>query len=389
MERLDLRKAMILMAILGLFFEAGAVVVAQTILPGQIYNTWIGLGLGFVPLFLFSLFSGNHYGKRAEAIVGGLHSLAKGDLTTRIKLSGQDEFAWLAYEYDVARKKTKGLVTTIAESSNQVAQVAMELLSTSTEVSQGAKKQHESSSEISRSVEESVQAVGLVARHASEAHEIASEAGAYAKAGRLSINEMLEEIGATANSVRLSSQAIQELGRQSETISSIVKVIGEIADQTNLLALNAAIEAARAGEQGRGFAVVADEVRKLAERTGQATKDITQMIDAVRSGTRHAVDGMEQCVVKVQHGVELASDAGNNVNSLDQNAQKSLSQIADIASAMEEQRAAAETIAVSVENIARMASSNLDALHAAEMNMAKLNDLSVSLNEQVQAFKMN
>jgi methyl-accepting chemotaxis protein len=231
--------------------------------------------------------------------------------------------------------------------------------------------------------------VGLVARHASDAHEIAAEAGEYAKAGRLSINAMLAEIGETADSVRLSSEAIQELGRQSETISSIVRVIGEIADQTNLLALNAAIEAARAGEQGRGFAVVADEVRKLAERTGQATKDITQMIDAVRAGTKHAVEGMEQCVGKVEHGVELANDAGNNVNSLDQSAQKSLSQIADIASAMEEQRAAAETIAVSVEEIAKMASSNLESLHNADQNMAKLRALSDNLNDQVQAFKMN
>ena len=389
MERLDLRKAMILIAVLGLFFEGGALFLAQTYLNLGSVTPWIGIGVGFIPLILFSLFSGQHYGKRAETIVSGLHSLAKGDLTNRIKLSGKDEFAWLAYEYDVARKKTKSLVTTIADSSNQVAHVAAELLSTSSDVSQGAMKQHESSSEISRSVEESVQAVGLVARHASEAHEIATEAGEYAKAGRLSINEMLQEIGQTADSVRLSSQAIQELGRQSETISSIVKVIGEIADQTNLLALNAAIEAARAGEQGRGFAVVADEVRKLAERTGQATKDITQMIDAVRSGTRHAVEGMEQCVVKVEHGVELANDAGSNVNSLDQSAQKSLSQIADIASAMEEQRAASETIAASVEEIAKMASSNLESLHSAEENMAKLHALSASLNEQVQAFKMN
>lgn len=389
MERLDLRKAMILLAILGLFFEGAAVFLTQNYLPNGQFTTWIGLGVGFIPLVFFSMMIGQHYGKRAETIVGGLHSLAKGDLTNRIKLTGKDEFAWLAYEYDVARKKTKGLVTTIAESSFQVSEVASELIATSSQVSQGAQKQHESSSEISRSVEESVQAVGLVARHASDAHEIAAEAGQFAKAGRLSINEMLEEIGETADSVRLSSQAIQELGRQSETISSIVKVIGEIADQTNLLALNAAIEAARAGEQGRGFAVVADEVRKLAERTGQATKDITQKIDAVRSGTRQAVEGMEKCVLKVEHGVELANDAGSNVNSLDQSAQQSLSQIADIASAMEEQRAAAETIAVSVEEIAKMASSNLESMQSAEAHMAQLQMLSANLNDQVQAFKMN
>lgn len=389
MERLDLRKAMLLMAILGLFFEAAGVLVAQNYLPVGAYTSYIGLAAGFVPLVLFSIFSGQHYGKRAEALVAGLTSLAKGDLTTRVKLTGRDEFAWLAYEYDVARKKTKTLVTTISESSNEVSRLAGELLSSAGAISHGASQQHESSAQIARTVEESVQTVGLVARHASDAHEIAAEAGQYAKAGRTSINEMLEEIGETAASVRLSSEAIQELGRQSETISSIVKVIGEIADQTNLLALNAAIEAARAGEQGRGFAVVADEVRKLAERTGQATKDITQKIDAVRSGTRQAVSGMDQCVQKVEHGVQLANDAGSNVNSLDQSAQKSLTQIADIASAMEEQRAAAESIAVNVEEIAKMASANLQSLHEAEDNMAKLHALSSNLHEQVLAFKMN
>lgn len=388
MEAIDLRKSMILLAIIGFFLEAAGSVLASEYLPYGRLNLPIGLLLGFIPFFFIATLMGRHYAKRAEAIVHGLHSLAQGDLSQRVKLTGRDEFAWLAHEYDVARKKTKSLVGDIILGAGQVSELAKALSDTAGSISDGANQQHQASAQIARTVVESVDTVGLVAQHAQEAHNMAAEAGDYAVAGRKSINDMLAEIGETAASVRRSSEAIQELGRQSETISSIVKVIGEIADQTNLLALNAAIEAARAGEQGRGFAVVADEVRKLAERTGQATKDITQKIDAVRNGTRQAVEGMDLCVQKVEHGVSLASDAGTHVNSLDHSAQQSLGQIASIASAMEQQRSAAETISANIEQIASMASVNLSALTDVDGKMQKLHDLADRLNAHVRAFKV-
>jgi methyl-accepting chemotaxis protein len=388
MEFMDIRKAMISIGLAGFICEAIATLLAVNYLPYGSLNLPLGLMIGMAPLLFLSVWIGDYYGKRAEVIVKGLHALGQGDLSQRIKLMGRDEFAWLAHEYDVARKKTHALVSDIIHGAHQVDELTKTLSETAGSISEGAGQQHAASNHIARTIVETVDTVGLVAQHAVEAHGMAAEAGHFAEAGRKSINEMLGEIGETAESVRLSSEAIQELGRQSETISSIVKVIGEIADQTNLLALNAAIEAARAGEQGRGFAVVADEVRKLAERTGQATKDITQKIDAVRSGTRHAVEGMEACVQKVEHGVELANDADTHVNSLDQSAQRSLGQIASIASAMEQQRAAAESISTNIEQIASMASVNLAALNDVDRQMKNLHDLADRLNVHVRAFKV-
>jgi methyl-accepting chemotaxis protein len=169
---------------------------------------------------------------------------------------------------------------------------------------------------------------------------------------------VVNEVGFIAQSVQQASTVIEELGRQSVKIRTIVKVIDEVADQTNLLALNAAIEAARAGEQGRGFAVVADEVRTLAERTGAATKEIQSMVEAIAGGTGDAVGSMTVGVQKLDSGVKLAQEAGAAINSIDRNTQKLATTVEDIASAIEEQRSAADEIARQVERIAQMASSN-------------------------------
>lgn len=388
MEMLNLRRAMLVLALAAVLLSGVGVGVMQLCLPAGLPAIAAGLGAAFVPIGLLAATMGRHYGQRAEVIVGALNAMGRGDLTQRVKLAGKDEFAWLAYECDTMRKKMQGLVSTISSGAAEVAGVAAGLRSSTAALSAAATNQQKASAQIAQTMEKSVATVGLVAQHASETHAIAAEAGRHAQAGRASIGAMLSEIGETAQSVRGSSHAIQELGQQSETISSIVKVIGEIAEQTNLLALNAAIEAARAGEQGRGFAVVADEVRKLAERTGQATKDITQKIESVREGTRFAVERMEACVLKVQHGVVLADDAGKNVNRLDESAQHTLLQVADIAKAIDEQREAAQDIAHHAEGIASLALENQAALSDAEGGMTQLQTLAEKLSAQVAAFRV-
>ena len=388
MDRLDLRKAMFALASMAVLIEALAIAGMQAWLAGNPQAALFGLAAGFVPVLLLAAVLGQHFGKRAEIVVHALHDMASGDLTRKVALEGRDEFSWLAYEYDTTRRKMKTLVTAISEGAAEVAGLAGDLSRSTKAISDHADRQNDASAEIARTIEESVESIAMVANHAADAHFVAAEAGKFAQDGRTTIDAVTREITETAASVSRSSEAIQDLGRQSETISSIVKVIGEIADQTNLLALNAAIEAARAGEQGRGFAVVADEVRKLAERTGQATKDITQKIDAVREGTRQAVEGMEVCVKRVEHGVTLAGEAGRNVNELDTGTQRTLTQIADIASAMTQQRSAAQSIAAHVEQIASMSSENLSSITSAEERMSQMRALADRLTGQVSAFRV-
>ncbi len=145
------------------------------------------------------------------------------------------------------------------------------------------------------------------------------------------------DINEIAGSVDQASTSIRELGTQSERISSVVAVIREVADQTNLLALNAAIEAARAGEQGRGFAVVADEVRKLAERTAMSTREISEMVESVRSGARAAVERMELAVVRVSAGVERAEGASTSIREIGAASRNAVGMVSEITDAIREQ----------------------------------------------------
>jgi methyl-accepting chemotaxis protein len=388
MERLNLRRAMLLLAVVSVLLQAVAHALAVGWFGGSVLAALGVTVVAALPALLLGMFMGIHYARRAEILVDGLHAMAEGDLSRKLKLSGQDEFAWLVYEYDTTRKRVLGLVSAISEGAGEVGSLAVELRSVSRQIMQGADQQRASSEQIARSVEENVGSVGEVARSALEARTIAADAGKMAKSGRVSIHSMMGEIKETASTVSASSLSIQELGRQSETISSIVKVIGEIADQTNLLALNAAIEAARAGEQGRGFAVVADEVRKLAERTGQATKDITQKIDATRADTRKAVDGMERCVERVEKGVQLATEAELCVDRLDGSAQQTLAQVTGIAAAMEQQSGTTANISAHVESIARMAADSVSALGTVDRDVTRLHEFAQRLNAQVQAFRL-
>jgi methyl-accepting chemotaxis protein len=389
MKQLDLRKAMLLLALITIGIQPLAEVLAARLLDSPAWALALATLIGGLPALGLAVYFGGYYGRRAEVVVQALHGMAEGDLARKVGLAGRDEFAWLAYEYDTTRRKIKALVSSISEGAGEVGQLSQELQRISGEILTAANHQSGASHEIARSVEQAHGNIAEVATGAGEAHRIAADAGRFAQSGRDSISAMMGEIRDTASSVSASSEAIQELGRQSETISSIVKVISEIADQTNLLALNAAIEAARAGEQGRGFAVVADEVRKLAERTAQATRDITQKIEATRQETRRAVEGMERCVQRVDNGVSLASAANESVNRLDGSAQQTLQKVSDIAFAIEAQRGATEGISGHVDAIARLAAENVAATQGVEREVERLNSLAQRLNSQVGAFRLS
>jgi methyl-accepting chemotaxis protein len=218
--------------------------------------------------------------------------------------------------------------------------------------------------------------------------EISRKSGKLSTEGGEVIHKAAAEMSQIAETVRLTAQAIEELGQHSNQISSIVQVIKDVADQTNLLALNAAIEAARAGEQGRGFAVVADEVRKLAERTTKATEEITQMIGTIQHSAQAAVSTMSSAVDQVSGGVALAKQAGSAITQIKDGAEQVVAVVNDISSALTEQSSASNDIAAQVEKVAQMTEENSAA--AAETSSAanNLQELASHMRATVSRFKI-
>jgi methyl-accepting chemotaxis protein len=238
------------------------------------------------------------------------------------------------------------------------------------------------------SMEEVNSSIELVASNARDANKIAERAGESSNRGLLIVEEAATEMTKVADSVKDSAQHVQTLGEQSHQISSIVNVIKEIADQTNLLALNAAIEAARAGEQGRGFAVVADEVRKLAERTSQSTREISTMISSIQSGTETAVDSMRDGSERVKGGVELAQQAGASMADIREGASHVLSAVAEITNALQEQNIATQHVVNNVERIATMAEQNSTETDDIAKTALSLKGLASKLDELVARFQL-
>jgi methyl-accepting chemotaxis protein len=238
------------------------------------------------------------------------------------------------------------------------------------------------------SVEEMTVSINTVASSAGDAQTMAQRAGAVSDEGGQIIERTAAEMGAIAEAVAQASQVIQALGNDSQQISSVVQVIKEVADQTNLLALNAAIEAARAGEQGRGFAVVADEVRKLAERTAQSTGDISTIIGKIQVSSKEAVDEMERVVKQVESGQVLAQNAGERMAAIREETGRVSSAVTEISNALKEQSLASQDIAKHVESIAQMTDENSTAAEEAASGALRLNQLSDSVASTVAQFKI-
>ena len=347
----------------------------------------IGIG-GFVAISLL-LLSRNIIGTLGgdpSVATAVTKRIAAGDLVTPVDCSSAGQDSLLG---NISNMQTtlRSMIGTITSNAEQVSSSAKQLLHASEEVADRARQQSDAASSMAAAVEEMAVSIDQVKENAEEAHGISQEAGILSQDGAKVIHGAATEMRKISEAVQSSSEIIEDLGSQSDQITSIVNTIKEIADQTNLLALNAAIEAARAGEQGRGFAVVADEVRKLAERTSMSTTEIAGMVSKIQNGTRSAVSSMQSGVSQVSNGVELANQAGDSINRIRDGAERVTEVVNSISDAIREQSSAGNQIAQKLETIAQMSEESAVAVSHTADAARHLQTLSASLHQAVAQFK--
>ncbi len=286
------------------------------------------------------------------------------------------------------RERLADMVSEIHNNAEGLLQAANTLQSEAEQAAARSSEQSESVSAVAAAMQEMTVGIGQVTEHASEARTCAEESGNLSRQGGTAVNRVVQGMAQVAESVTESAQVIAALERESEKIAAIVGVIKEIADQTNLLALNAAIEAARAGEQGRGFAVVADEVRKLAERTAQSTVEIATTVDVVRNGIQSGVGRMETGVKLVNTESADVAEAGNTITTLQEYAGQVVSAVNLIGDALGEQSAASSEIARRVEVIAQISEQNAASVQHSAGAASELQRLAQGLSEVVRYFRV-
>ncbi len=313
----------------------------------------------------------------------------EGDLTKRVPMgTGSDEIVELSRYLNSFIGKMQAALSLVNDATNRLAFSTVQLSTTADGVVRAAEGQDARVIQSASAVEEMTMTAGEVARNSTEAARIAQETAETARCGQEVMTQTVIGMQQVSQAVVQAADIITTLGRSSDQIGEIVRVIEDIADQTNLLALNAAIEAARAGEQGRGFAVVADEVRKLAERTTKATKEIGDMIRQIQQDTRSAVASMDQGTNRVGHGVELANKTGEALSNIHSMINATAGMIQQIANAAEEQSTATRQIASDLESMTQTTRQTTSGISKSAKACHDLSLLAGDLQKLVGSFKV-
>lgn len=344
--------------------------------------------LAFILGLAGAIFLINNFVMRLNRVSGAMGRIADGDISNQIVIFAKDEIGDLGHAINRMLDSMNGMVASIKATAEQVASASTQLYATSEHIATGAEEVAAQAGTVATASEEMTCTSSEIANNCLMAVESSKRASDSASSGFLVVQETVDEMSRIADRVKETSCTVESLGARSDEIGEIVGTIEDIADQTNLLALNAAIEAARAGEQGRGFAVVADEVRALAERTTKATKEIGAMIKAIQMETKGAVSSMEDGVKAVEKGTADASRSGQALQEILEQANAVTMQINQIATAAEQQTATTNEITNNIQQITDVVHETAKGSQESASAANQLSRLSEELNHLVGNFKL-
>lgn len=394
LENYSLRKRMYIVAgfgIIGLILLAALsfYMTTHAVAPAQQLKAIAALVVvGSVFIVFVAHVIGRFGDSRATMLVNAIQNIKKGDLTQKIAISGKSDFSWMAFELDSARKNVANLVHTLIGGVDQLNTATQNMATISKETVSGVLKQQEETDQVATAMNEMTASVQEVARTATSAAEAARNADNEAKSGKQVVLDTMQSIDTLASEVEKAAVTLSELEADIGNIGAIVDVIRGITEQTNLLALNAAIEAARAGEHGRGFAVVADEVRTLAARTQSSTHEIEEMVSRLQQGARAAVKVMNESRESAKTSVEKAASAGSALDSITAMISTMDEMSTQISDAANEQSSVAENINRGIVNISQIADLTTDGARASSEAVETLSTLSSHLQDASGKFKV-
>lgn len=353
------------------------------------FGTFGILAIAFIAGFFIASTLSRSISRATASMLAMIQEIANSNLAIAdLKIASEDELGQAGKALNAMKRQLATVVQTIAGTAEQVASASEEISAGATQTAESSRTQADQTHQAATAMQEMSSTVQQVSDNCQKAANTSHQASQAAQKGGDVVEATLSAMRNIAEATSKTASQVAELGNSSEQIGKIIGVIDDIADQTNLLALNAAIEAARAGEQGRGFAVVADEVRKLAERTIKATKEITGMIEAIQSETKNAVEAMEHGKAEVQVGVDKTSASGAALKEIVKMSEQVGDMISTIATAATQQAATTEQINANVGQISAATEESAAAAGQTANACTQLSTLAFDLQKLVSQFKL-